>query len=275
MSRLNDKIAGGRLLWIDAQEYAARLLANGQPPLLDVAEYVSWHRKSQGLLKSGVAVFDVAPVVTAWIARDASLKTAMAAKRRATAPLKALLADEALRDHLRSILQGLRACHGDLPLVLEIPSPRRWLIDSFTLAHGEAPDAGADEVDSGAVYVADFLRAFGDSGLDALLMIESTETEPATSEEVEWYQAVCNLASHYRWDVGLKLPQATSYSGGNASLQFVIAPNKIDGLPTGLILPPSFWNGGDTPSNDGGFLYAEIPADAVPEQVLARLASLR
>ena len=71
--------AGTPPLWLAADAYAGRLLANDNPPWLDSAEYIAWHRKATSLLKPGVAAFAVAPVVAAWIDHDAATLEAMRA----------------------------------------------------------------------------------------------------------------------------------------------------------------------------------------------------
>lgn len=148
---------------------------------------------------------------------------------------------------------------------------------SYAQAFGADVDseAGADEFDSASMYVADFLRCFSESGLDVLLLDEATDTEPALPEEIEWYRPVLNVATHYRWTLGLRLPLANCDPGTVEGVGFVIAPRAL-AAPTGILTPTSFWAGGaPPPCLPGQFLNAEIPADANPELVLDRLASLR
>jgi hypothetical protein len=140
MSRLLDRVAsaasGSGLLWLDANDYASALLANGAPPWLDVAATLAWQRKAQGLLRSDVVSLPLAVVIDAWLAQNPALRTAMAAKSRLLAPLKVLLADEALRAHLAEMVRGMRAGFGDSVLALLIPSPRYWPALSYAQAFG-------------------------------------------------------------------------------------------------------------------------------------------
>jgi hypothetical protein len=274
MPALDDLFASRTALWLDYTDYAAALLANGAVPWLDVGAAVAWQRKAQGLLKSDVITLPIAAVCAAWIDAHSLLREAMAAKRRAVVPLKTLLADEALRRHLVELAGGLRACFPALPLALAVPSPRDWVAEAFRQAHGSAVEVGDDEADGAALYVADFLRVFGDSGIDALLLQESAESEPAAAEALGCYQAVLNLAVHYRWDVGLAAP-AGRYAGGEARLGFVIAPRALPGARAGCIVPVEFWSGATPPDcPPQGFRYAVIPAGAQPETVLLRLEAL-
>lgn len=277
MGALTERLtAGGSGLWLDYGAYAARLLAGGKVPWLDADAAGAWLRKAQSLLKSDVATLPVAAVVEAWLQANPGLVAAMGAKRRTVYALKTLLADESLRAHLAGLARVLRAGLSGTPLVLALPAPRLWVGLAYAQAHsGEAAEVDADAVDSAAAYVADFLRGFAEAGLDGLLLQESAQTEPASAEDLQLYQAVLNVAAHYRWDVGLCLPQGRGALAAQ-SLAFVLSPVVAAGVATGLCLPVEFWSGAAAPPAPiGGFRYGEIPAAANPESVLERLAALR
>lgn len=270
--------ANGAALWLDDSDYAERLLANGRTPWHDVAEYVAYRRKAQGLLRPDFVVLPLARFAAARVAADAALKDAMSAKKRAVVPARTLLADEGWRAHLAELLKAMRAAFGSTPLVLALPSPRALVGEAYRLAFGADADVevGGDEADACAVYLADFLSAFGDSGVDGVLLEEVAGAEPASTEEIAWYQPVLNVASHYRWDLGLRLPSGAGFSGAAEGVQFVIAPTAIAGAAHGLALGEGFWTGeAAAAAPNGGFRYACVPAAAVPEQVLERLATLR
>ncbi|HVT36242.1 MAG TPA: hypothetical protein VHE37_11685, partial [Nevskiaceae bacterium] len=223
------ELARGTVLWLDAHEYAARLLANDVPPWLDVAAYVAYARKAHGLLKPDVATLPLAPAIDAWLDAHAELRAQMAAKSRATYPLRVLLADEALRAHLLELARGLRAALSG-PLALVAPTPCAWISRAYVQAHHASVEVGDDEIDSAAVYLADFLRGFGECGVDALLLEES---EGCLGGNFSAYQSVFNVAAHYRWDAGLRLPAA-----GDAHLpdgcSYAIAPRPINGTLTAI-----------------------------------------
>jgi hypothetical protein len=278
MPTLAASLSSGRpLLWLDHTDYAGALLANNAVPWMDAAGYVAWQRKAQGLLKSDVPSLPVAAVCAAWLQARPDLAEAMAAKRRAVFPIKTLLADEALRAHLVELIRGLRACFSAQPLALVCPSPRRWVSDAYRLVHGADAEVevGDDEADSAAMYMADFLRSFGDAGIDVLLLQESTDSEPAEDAQLELYQPVLNIAAHYRWEVGLLLP-AGRYQGAAPGFAFAVAPAALPAAVAGTIVETGFWNGAAAvPCPPQGLRYAEIPADAQPEAVLQRLTELR
>ena len=266
------------LLWLDYTDYAGHLLAGGNIPWLDASAFIAWQRKAQGLLKSDVIALPLAPCCAAWLSANPSLREAMRAKRRAVFPIKILLADEELRAHLAEMLKGLRNSFPKTPLVLVMPSPRCWIALAYAQANSSPEDVemGADEVESAAVFVADFLRAFGDCSVDALLLEETPETEPADAAEVEWYRPLLNVSAHYRWDCGLQLPLAVRDPGGVDGLGFVIAPRVLNAAVTGIASPAAFWSGAVAPEiARGQFRFARIPEQANPESVLDRLAVLR
>lgn len=280
MPKILDRLAAGDkpLLWLDDTAYSDKLLAGGRTPWHDGAEYVAFRRKAHGLLRPDFVVIPIGRIAAAWVATHAALKEAMAAKKRTIAPARTLLADEELRAHLVEMLKGLRAAFQGAPFALSIPSPRAWVIEAWQLAFGADAqvEVGGDEADSCSVYVAEFLRSFGESGVDGLLLEEREGAEPASAEEIAWYQPVINIAGHYRWDLGICLPSAAGFSGDVAGVQFVIAPKPLAGAANGLALGDPFWTGEAAPAAPtGGFRYARIPADAVPEKVLERLATLR
>jgi hypothetical protein len=258
-------------LWLDSHAYAARLLAGGDAPWLDTAAFVAWQRKAQGLLKPDVAVLPLAPAIDAWLGAHAPLRESMRAKSRTTYALKVLLADEPLRAHLVELARGLRAGVAGVPLALVTPTPRAWVAIAHAQAQGAQADVGDDDADSAAVYVADFLRAFGDAGIDALLLDEAVGYAPDAAG-LACYQSIVNLAAHYRWDVGLHLAAgaATTLPDG---WTFAVAARALPGTASGVVVDEDFWSGADAPSA-ASFRYARIPADAPPERVLQRLAAL-
>lgn len=276
MPALTERMAAdGRGLWLDYTAYAGALLAGGDVPWLDVDGLIGWMRKAQSLLKSDVLALPVAAVVEQWLGAHAELKAAMGAKRRAVYPLKTLLADPALRGYLAGLTRALRSSFAKPALVMALPSPRLWAALAAAQAlPDEAVEIDADVVDSAAAYLADFLREFADCGIDGLLLEEDVHSGAVSAEDVQLYQPVLNVAAHYRWDVGLRLPAAQQISPGGAG--FVVSSRALAGVSTGLVLPAGFWSGDAPPDTPpGGFRYAEIPVDAKPESVLDRLAVLR
>jgi hypothetical protein len=277
------------VLWLDSIDYAANLLAGGRAPWLDATALVAWFRKTQGLLGSDVVGLPLGALAQTWVGAHDELRVAMAARSpplgipslaarsRTIYPLRILLADEMLRAHMVDVSRSLRACVGEALFALVLPSPRRAVAEAFALAFGADlnVEVGEDQADSASLYMADFLRIFGEAGADVLLLEESASGEPQSAAELACYQAVLNVAEHYRWDTGLRV-SGTRYDGGESALSFVIAPRLLPGTRMGISVPASFWQGATAPACPaGGFRFSDIPPDAAPESVLERVALLR
>ncbi|WAT84508.1 hypothetical protein [Delftia acidovorans] len=267
---------GGPLLWLDYADYAAALLANGNPPWLHTADCVAWLRKAQGLLRSDVVALPLQTVALAWVAAHADLRQALGTRKKVGYPLKTLLGDGALRGHLVELADGLRASFGSQVLALACPVPGDWLALAYREAFGAEAEADIDDdaVDSAAIHVADFLRVFGQSGIDALLLDDSAGPMPATQATLDLYQPIFNVCGHYRWDAGVLAPRGVE---GNepADMTFAITCQPAHSGQLALI-PGSFWTAGAASAVPmGKRLYARIPQDSTPEAVLQRLAILR
>lgn len=256
-------------LWLDDTAYTSRVLAGGRAPWLDPAQVVAWRSKAQALLQPDVMDLELSPLVSAWIAGQPSLRGSMAAKRRMTAPLRTLLSDELLRQHVTEILTGLRASSSS-PLAMRIPSPPDWIVLAYQAAFGERPEPGEDEAESASLYVADFLRAFGGAGVDVLLVEDLLARMSADPAQASWNQSIINIARHYRWDIGVRA--AYKIDVDRAGLDFFVAPKGVRAVE----LSRSYWETGEFPSiAPGHFWFGSIPAHARPEQVLERLVALR
>ena len=264
-------------LWLDLCDYAGRLLAGGSIPWLDSGAYLLWRRKAHSLLPSDVVSLPLARVCAAWIGADPRRAEAMGVKSRRVFPLKTLLADTALRAHLLELTGFLRSSFATPCLALVAPAPQAWAAMAHALAFRARPDfdLSEDEVESAAVYLADFLRTFSASGIDALLLDASgcDVTPPALPSE-SW-KPLWNLAGHYRWDAGVLLGDDVGAALRGSGIDFAVASQGLD-VPTGVSLPKAFWTGAAAPElRVGDFRYATIPADASPEGVLAQLSRLR
>jgi hypothetical protein len=272
MSALCAKLANTArpVIWLDFDAYAERLI--GPWPWLDQAAFAAAYGKAHGLLRPDVVALDAGKVLAVVLAARPALKAEMTAKRRAGYPLKVLLADKGVREAVAQLLVPLRASHANAPLMLVLPAPRRWLAEAYAAAHGhalahEVADDG-DNIDGAAVYIADFLRAFANSGIDGVLLHEVDAAGPADAEQLEWwFQPVINVCKHYRWELGL-------LDAGTARLPFAEGLSFLISGAAGQILGPDFWDRGGAPAGRQ-LLYGAVPATAEPETVLARLKTLR
>ena len=276
MSRLIEcmKSTGG-CLWLDDAAYAGRLLADGNPPLLEVPEFVAFRTQASALLHSDVLTLALAPVCEAWLDAHPELLERMGRKQRAVAPLRALLGDDGLRDHLVSLTRAVRQALSGSPLVLSLPSPRAWAHATHARCGLEGIAVEQNEVDKASVYVAEFLRTFAECSPDGILLCEDADNVPADPAEIDWYRPVLNVAEHYRWPVGLNLSGMPSPRTLPPGIDFAIADDTFEALPTAVALPSSIWTQAPAPDAGPACRFAAIPAAADPQSVLATIEALR
>jgi len=273
------RLAGGEpLVWLDFYDYAgARLAGAGGIPWLDDAAFAAFHGKAQGLLGSDVITVPVERIADALLLAQPALSGAMREKKRPAYPLRRLLEDAGLRQAVSALLAPLRAADGERPLALVLPSPRQWLAAAYAVAHGEPMAAAVasdpDEIDGAAVYVANFLGEFASAGVDLVLLCESPDDGARSGEDLALYESVFKTCRHFRWAIGLLDPAGLLPVHETGALDVLIAPMGSREAR----VPEAFWMaGGEALAPANARLYqGVIPADAVPETVLDRLAMLR
>jgi len=262
--------------WLDAWPHGLRLLRKHRPPPWDkIGELVAFHRQLQALVKSDVVTIDVADFYHCWLQTHPALVGAMGEKRRLGYALRTLLADAAARAQLLDATSALRDSYPDQPLMLALPAPRRWAGLAHCRASGAATvDVSWDDAESASMYVADFLRAFSEQGLSGLLLADEAGRGPASDADLARYQPVLNIAGHYRWRVAV-LGCGDGYLPGESQAAVEIIAPGCEGSGAGALLPDAFWSAGVAPDTPAPrFWYTTIPADALPETVLERLAAL-
>jgi hypothetical protein len=271
---LRDRIErGDRLLWIDYVDYASRLLEPGGVPWTDTAGTVAWYRRAQGLLSSDVVPIPLWPIATRVVTAVPGVLEQMRAKTRVTHALRALLSSDGLRSTSGGLVRSLRVVFPQALLALSVPTPR----DAIALAHGAAatagapdsPEIGEDEVDAAAPYLADFLRGFGDAGLD-LLLLESTHT--VDPDDLQACRPMLNTARHYGWEVGLRAPGSRLASLPDGFDFFV---GQAAGPVAAELESRSVRVARVGEGAEATFYFAQVSSEASPERVLAALAQAR
>jgi hypothetical protein len=246
---------------VDHQRYAQAIILRGQPiPWGDTAAYSGFFGQAQGLLKPDATLLDLGALYDFFLASDDGLKAAMSARSRTGYALKILLADAAAAkktlEFANVLSQTSRA-----PLVLQIPSPMHWL----ALAHqaagtGSLAGLDVDHAENASMYVADWLRNL--SALPVSLLLLDARPGDGTdlpTVDLAAYTPVSNITDHYRWTLGQRRDDGVTVAEAST---------------TGVAVPLSYWHSTDADPPVGDFLIADIPADAVPETVLAQLARL-
>jgi hypothetical protein len=251
----------GSAVLIDHQTYAQAVILQGQPiPWTDPIAYSQFLGQAQGLLKPDTTLLDLGAFYHHTVANDVSLRSSLSARSRTGYALKTLLAEEktalAALELVDVVSQTTRA-----PLIVQIPSPMLWLAQTHSLSGaGEVTDLDSDHAENAAVYVADWLRRLSGLPLSMLLLDERWTGEaqlPLVDDAA--YKPVSNVTDHYRWALGRRTSDGVTVVG-----------SAITGTP----VPAEYWLSEDAAAPSGDFLLAEIPANAVPETVLAQLAKL-
>ena len=263
-------------LWIDAWAYGQQLLNKGSPPPWDdVGAFVSYHRQLQGLVQSDILVVEVENFYENWLQSNTALLAKMGEKRRLGYALRVMLADSAARDQLHEITKAVCNSNSDVPVVLALPSPKRWMANAHCQAR-KIDDARVswDDAESASMYVADFLRCFSDCELSAVLLRDAANTGPVCAGDVTRYQPVINVAQHYGWQIVLDGCADNFLASPESGV--AVCLSQLSTKESGLKLSDDCWDGASLPSfNDERFWYVTIPQNAVPEQVLELLGKMR
>jgi len=259
------------VLWVDYVDYAGKLLSPDGVPWQDAAATLGWFRQAQGLLGSDVLAIPIWRIAERLVTTTPALPERMRAKPRVTHALRVVLSDDGVRATTTGLARALRAVSPRSLLALTVPMPRLAIALAHRAATG-APDAaiGEEDIDTVAPHLADFLRGFGDVGLDVLLMEGSAGDPAARARELEWCAPVLNTARHYGWDIGLSTRSAELESSARG-FDFVIsrlASSSPDDLEPRRVRMAGL-------SANAGFSYLAVPHDASPERVLERLGQYR
>lgn len=250
-----------RPLLIDHDAYATAVLRQGTAvPWTDAPALVSHLAQVTGLLDPDAVWVDIAALYRARCAEQPELVAAMGARSRPGVALRTLLGDQPgtglLVDTLRTI-----AATSHRPLVLALPSPARWLLWAHQVAGTPLERVDEERADAASVYLAEWLGHLGE--LPVALVVLDARAEDDVSGAVEpeslaAYASVTNVAGHFGWSIALRTDRGLELAETEARV---------------AVLTEAFWTGADeVPEADA--LVAPIPASAVPEQVLDRLARL-
>jgi len=251
----------GTAVIIDHEKYAQAVILRGQPiPWGDPVAYSQFLGQAQGLLKPDATLLNLGALYDHALAANDALKSSLSARSRTGYALKTLLADENTAGaalELASIVAQTSAA----PLVLQIPSPMLWLALTHQLsAAGTVADLDVDRAENAAIYVADWLRRLSLLPVSMLLL---DERWPGTGDlplvDAAAYAPVSNVTGNYRWALARRTRDGVEILGSAV---------------TGTVVPQDYWLSDATSAPSGDFLFAEIPADAVPETVLSQLAKL-
>jgi len=265
-----------RPTWFDAAAYGrARLLGSGDVPWTSPAELSSFFAKIGGMFRSDAVLVDLADLFAQRTAADQQLRAAMAARSRPGYALRTLLADEQARSTAAEAVRVLAATSGPVPVVLTVPTPGRWLVAAAQQAGSDPEPPDAAQAETAAIYSADFLRMFADTGVDGLLLDEG-RVPAGELIHPEAYRPVLNVADYYGWPVLIQTDATAAWPHGPVPDIVLwlgsVAPSQPAGR-WGVVADADFWEGAD-PSAGADLVLAAVPAEADPEAVMKRVRAL-
>ncbi|WP_035759024.1 hypothetical protein [Granulicoccus phenolivorans] len=242
---------GGLIL--DAADYTQRVLLQGRAePWSDATAYANHLRQAQALLKPAVALLPLDRLMRTQLATDQALREAMVAKSRRGYAARALLSDETLKELARAQVRTATQTQRE-PVLLQLPAPKVLLqLAAAAVRPGAGDEFDDDDAENVAMYFADWSRGFAEAPVAGVIFDERGGVASAES-----WGPILNTARHYGWPVGLRGVDRVRFLEPEVTLP-VISAAEFDTatLPTAVAL-------------------VEVPVDAVPEDVLARLATLR
>jgi hypothetical protein len=250
------------LLMLDGWDYAQQLfLPNAAIPWHDPVAFEAVYRQMLGLLRPQVATLDLTRLVLAHAEHQHGLRDAMTRRPRLSFPLKALLADPTLAQRLKQLIATTRDARGNRPLALTLSTPLNLLRQAYELAHGQTmPPEGEDDAERAAVYLADFLTRAAHDGVAALMLIDR-DAQGAQAGFADALSPLVNLARHMRWKL---LMASQAQVNGIEGIDLLWTPGTGNAR-----WPADFLSADRAP--DIAALFAEIPSQAQPEQVLERI----
>jgi hypothetical protein len=250
-----------RAVVLDFHEYAQSVILQGRDvPWHQPTAYSNFFGQAQGLLNPDVALLDLGTLYANALATNEGLRASLSARSRTGFALKTLLANETTATtalELATVVSQTSAA----PLVLQIPSPMLWLAITHELSGaGTVADLSIDDAENAAMHVAGWLRRLSTLPVSMLLLDERwTGTGSMPMVDSSAYTPITNVTGNYRWELARRTSDGVDILGSEV---------------TGTVLPQDYWLSDGASASSGDFLFAEIPAHAVPETVLSQLAKL-
>ena len=250
-----------RAVVLDFHDYAQAVILQGRAvPWQQPTAFSNFFGQAQGLLKPDVALLDLGALYANALSTNSGLRASLSARSRTGYALKTLLANEttaAAALELATVISQTSSA----PLVLQIPSPMLWLALTHEVSGaGTVADLTVDDAENAAMHIAGWLRRLSQLPVSMLLLDERwTGADLMPLVDSSAYTPVSNVTLNYRWDLARRTQDGV---------------NVLGSFVTGALVPPEYWLSDAASESAGDFLFAQIPAHAVPETVLSQLAKL-
>jgi hypothetical protein len=251
----------GTALIVDHQEYAREVILRGSPlPFGDVTQYGSFFDRAQALFRPDCALVDLGMIYANLHANDEELLALTSSRTHVGYALKTLLSDYATAAAALELVSVV-ARTATTPLVLQVPSPMRWLAQTHELCLGGShTDISSDLGESMSMYFADWLRRFSSLPV-ALLLLDCRRADlPGLAlDDPAEYTPILDVAYHYRWPVAQRNDYTIDVAGTDLK---------------GVVVPREYWLTEHVAVPAGDFLLATIPREAAQAPVSSRVAEL-
>ena len=281
--RLPDAAGKGSIrVWLKSSAYTRRLLLGAAgDPWISGAHYLAYFSQAHGLLKPDVAVLEVGELYDAWNAtHSGELAASLGNRRKPVTALRKLLEAEAPRKVLAEVVEAVLAnLRGQTPLVLSVPSPRRWSNHANQMTGSNDIALTSDDAEDASMYLADLIRSVSAFPVSGVLLEEGRDAANFNVEDLTRCTSIVNVVRHYRWSLAVRLPNdAVPAPEAVADFDAVISPaiQSAGAAALGRDITASFANGSAiAPLSGRQFYFAEINPGLRPESVLEAVAQLR
>lgn len=248
-----------RALVLDSQAYAQAVLRQGREvPWSSPQEVANHYGQAQSLLHSDAVVLDLRSPMQAYLDEHPAIVDAMGARSRIGYALRTMLSNEDLAERLLELVSVIGQTVGT-PVLVQLPSPRVWLAWAHELAGvGDIAEITPEDIDDYTPYIANWIQGLPAEAVSGVILDERwPQANGPARVDPGVYTPIANVAGHQRWALLIR----------DAEQLYHLDGEHAD------VVPASLWHEDavDLPAVGGAFWFAEIPASAVPETVLARL----
>lgn len=246
---------------LDHLDYSQAVILQSRPiPWEDPMAYANFIGQAQGLLKPDAALLHLDRFYVHRCATNQALADSMSLRSRTGFALRTLLADEQTLKDAVGIATTFSQTQRDA-MVLHVPSPMAWLAATHVFAGTEgAAELDADDAENASMYVADWLRNFSALPVAGILLDDRAPAGSTGTPTVDLgiYTPIINVAENYRWTLGIRTQSSISFR---------------DPHTEGQVLESSFWSSHSPLSPGADFYFSQLPAVAVPEEVITLMGT--
>lgn len=245
---------------LDAHDWAQAVVLQGKDvPWRDTMAYVNFVSQAQGLLDPDATLVALDRFYDFLVSSDERLRASMGVKKRTGYALRTLLADSESNRRVLELVTIFTKTQRR-PVILHIPSPRRWLERTHIFSDVTTIDAlDSDAAENASMYVADWLRNFAALPIAAVMLDDRNAGSGGIPVPLSAYTPLANATSNYGWGLAMR---------GDDRVQL------WDSDTEGVLIAPDFWSATDGTLPSGDFLLGTIPATAVPERVRAKISEM-